>query len=193
MQDNELWRQLAEAKWGATAVALSAKNGVAGPETWFAFCQHRMCVKQHSRTTGGPTIRNAILGFLEAFPDPSAVLEASNKELEVVIGPLGLQEVRRKALQRMSHDFFATAWKEPSEFHGCGKFAADSWRIFCRGQTSPKDVEDAMLKRYLRWLSTGKLVEKAAASRRPSKGRSGVKRNADVMPPARTLRSGRKR
>ena len=25
----------------------------------------------------------------------------------MVIGPLGLQEVRRKALQRMSHDFFA--------------------------------------------------------------------------------------
>ena len=61
----------------------------------------------HSRTTGGPTIRNAILGFVEAFPTPSAVLEASDKELEVVIGPLGLQEVRRKGLQRMSHDFFA--------------------------------------------------------------------------------------
>ena len=65
------------------------------------------CVRQCSRTTGGPTIRNAILGFLEAFPTPSAVLEASDKELEVVIGPLGLQEVRRKALQRMSYDFFA--------------------------------------------------------------------------------------
>ncbi len=47
MQDNELWRQLAEAKWGAPAVALSAKNGIAGPDTWFTFCQHRMCVKQH--------------------------------------------------------------------------------------------------------------------------------------------------
>ena len=67
------------------------------------------------------------------------------------------------------------AWEEPSEFHGCGKFAADSWRIFCRGQTSPKGVEDATLKRYLRWLSTGKLVEKAVASR-PAKGRSGTQR-----------------
>ena len=60
-----------------------------------------------SRTTGGPTIRKAILGFLDAYPTPSAVLGASDKELEVCIGPLGLQEVRRKALQRMSHDFFA--------------------------------------------------------------------------------------
>lgn len=47
MQDNELWRQLAESKWGPTAVSLSAENGIAGPDTWFAFCQHRMCVKEH--------------------------------------------------------------------------------------------------------------------------------------------------
>ena len=60
-----------------------------------------------SRTTGGPTIRNAILGFLDAYPTPSAVLGASNRELEECIGPLGLMEVRRKALQQMSHDFFA--------------------------------------------------------------------------------------
>ncbi len=60
-----------------------------------------------SRTTGGPTIRAAILGFLEAYPTPSAVLEAHDEELEICIGPLGLQEVRRKALQRMSHEFFA--------------------------------------------------------------------------------------
>ena len=60
-----------------------------------------------SRTTGGPTIRKAILGFLDAYPTPSAVLGASNRELEECIGPLGLMEVRRKALQQMSHDFFA--------------------------------------------------------------------------------------
>ena len=47
MQDNELWRQLAETKWGSKAISLSAQNGIAGPETWFAFCQHRMCIKQH--------------------------------------------------------------------------------------------------------------------------------------------------
>ena len=80
-----------------------------------------------SRTTGGPTIRNAILGFLEAYPTPSAVLEASDKELEVCIGPLGLQEVRRKALQRMSHEFFAKVLLTssplpliPSNVHGGG-------------------------------------------------------------------------
>lgn len=26
-------------------------------------------------------------------------------------------------------------WSDPSEFFGCGKFTADSWRIFCRGET----------------------------------------------------------
>ena len=47
MQDNELWRQLADTKWGSKAISLSAESGIAGPETWFAFCQHRMCIKQH--------------------------------------------------------------------------------------------------------------------------------------------------
>ena len=66
------------------------------------------------------------------------------------------------------------AWEDPSEFYGCGKFASDSWRIFCRGQTSAKTVEDATLKRYLRWLSTGKLVEKSSApASTPARRRAG--------------------
>ena len=233
-----------------------------------------------SRTTGGPTIRNAILGFLDAYPTPSAVLGASNRELEECIGPLGLMEVRRKALQRMSHDFFAEvgytltclfcishhhspcikrsrrtcygsarhshkaecacgpalfsfiresvlghaqvgwgiavrerdgvsfatalcwnadtmicmqAWEDPSQFHGCGKFAADSWRIFCRSQTCAKGVEDATLKRYLRWLNTGKLEAKAKVGGKPAGRRAAAKRKQDVLPPARVLRSGRRR
>ena len=46
-------------------------------------------------------------------PTPSAVLGASNRELEECIGPLGLMEVRRKALQQMSHDFFAKVGSPP--------------------------------------------------------------------------------
>lgn len=40
---------------------------------------------------------------------------------------------------------------------------------------SAKGVEDATLKRYLRWLGTGKLVEKAAAISKPARARSGRK------------------
>lgn len=89
----------------------------------------------------------------------------------------------------------AQAWEDPSEFHGCGKFAADSWRIFCRGQTGSRGVEDATLKRYLRWHSTGKLVKKPSGARRQAhaKSKSGTRRKAEALPPARVLRSGRRR
>jgi len=50
-------------------------------------------------------------------------------------------------------------WKDPTEFDGCGKFTADSWRIFCKGRSSSKGVEDATLLRYLRWLNTGRLLD----------------------------------
>ena len=85
------------------------------------------------------------------------------------------------------------AWEDPSHFYGCGKFASDSWRIFCRSQTCAKGVEDATLKRYLRWLNTGKLEAKAKAGGKPAERRAAAKRKLDTLPPARVLRSGRKR
>lgn len=40
-KDAELWRRLAEAKWGHCAVDLRA-----GRHTdWFAFCRHRICLR----------------------------------------------------------------------------------------------------------------------------------------------------
>jgi hypothetical protein len=60
-------------------------------------------------------------------------------------------------------------WEDPQEFLGCGKFTADSWRIFCRGHRSLRDVEDATLKRYLRWLTKGVLEEKEKPSRANAK------------------------
>jgi hypothetical protein len=52
-------------------------------------------------------IRDRIEGFLRVYDTPSAVLDAPDKELEAFIDPLGLQEIRRKAVKMMSHDFFA--------------------------------------------------------------------------------------
>jgi len=52
----------------------------------------------------------------------------------------------------------AQDWEDPTEFFGCGRFAADSWRIFCRGgaaRLAPRDVDDPTLQRYLRWARTG--------------------------------------
>jgi hypothetical protein len=65
-------------------------------------------------------------------------------------------------------------WEDPCEFHGCGKFASDSWRIFCRGERSARGVEDATLLRYLRWLNSGRLTavpRRRAGTKRPRQQR----------------------
>ena len=68
-------------------------------------------------------------------------------------------------------------WEDPSEFFGCGRFAADSWRIFCRGGAAalaPRDVEDATLQRYLRWARTGTADAPARKPKQPRAALSGV-------------------
>lgn len=110
-------------------------------------------------------MRAAIRHVLSRWPTPSATLHASDGELTDAINPLGLQLNRIKGLKCMSRDFLEKDWEVPSEFHGCGKFVTDSWRIFCRGHRTTRDVDDVNLKRYLQWLNKGEQVEKTTKKR----------------------------
>ena len=56
----------------------------------------------------------------------------------------------------LKYRVFWQDWKLPSELHGCGNFANESWQIFCRGETCSKGIQDRFLKQYLSWLRTGK-------------------------------------
>jgi hypothetical protein len=63
----------------------------------------------------------------------------------------------------------AQDWEDPTEFFGCGRFAADSWRIFCRGgaaRLTARDVDDPTLQRYLRWARTGSAEPRAPRPRK---------------------------
>ena len=55
-------------------------------------------------------------------------------------------------------------WKLPSELHGCGNFANESWQNFCRGQTCARSIQDRFLKQYLSWLRTGKQAASTTAT-----------------------------
>jgi hypothetical protein len=69
--------------------------------------QHLTCCLLCTRTTGGETIRGAITTFLHLYPSPSAVLDEPREVLLEVIHPLGLQDMRLKAILAMSTDFLA--------------------------------------------------------------------------------------
>ncbi|KAK9833390.1 hypothetical protein WJX81_000936 [Elliptochloris bilobata] len=222
MQDDSVWRKLAEKKWGSATLALRKGSST----KWMAYAKHRMCLTTHptspldliqegvtdpwqhlvccllcSRTTGGAVVLDTIESFLRRYTTPTAVLAASETEICCAIKSVGLQELRCKALRLMSHSFLAEDWEEPSEFFGCGRFAADSWRIFCRGGAAslgPRDVEDATLQRYLRWARTGAADTPAPKPRRnraAPAGAAAAKRRAGRARPARNtpeLRSARR-
>lgn len=82
-------------------------------------------------------------------------------------------------ITRLSQD-----WEHPTEFFGCGRFAADSWRIFCRGgaaKLAPHDVADPTLQRYLRWARTGSAdapAPKTKKRRAPATSAAPAKRHA---------------
>ncbi|KAI7840334.1 hypothetical protein COHA_006116 [Chlorella ohadii] len=164
LKDDLLWRQLAEQKWGPAVRQLARVE----PGGWSAWTRHRLsaassppspldlvqdCPFQHmlacafcSRTSGGPKVREAIRCFLEQWPTPSAVLEASQEKMLEVLHPLGLPHARLGAALDVARGFLASDWQDPSEFKHCGKFVSDSFFIFCRHRHSLKGVEDKTLQ-----------------------------------------------
>eukprot|EP00741_Cyanophora_paradoxa_P005731 tig00000940_g5555.t1 len=66
--------------------------------------------------------------------------------------PLGLYNKRARTLVRFAREFLTLPWTAPSQLHGVGKYAEDSWRIFCRGEWREARPEDHMLTHYHRWL-----------------------------------------
>eukprot|EP00878_Enallax_costatus_P016286 GHUV01017083.1.p1 GENE.GHUV01017083.1~~GHUV01017083.1.p1 ORF type:complete len:269 (+),score=61.79 GHUV01017083.1:739-1545(+) len=119
------------------------------PDPW----QHIICCVLCSRTSGSARIRSTIAAFFSTFPTPTTVLEADVADITAVIHPLGLQPTRLAAVKAVSHDFLATDWQEPSQFKGCGKFVADSWKVFCKGHRVSRGIHDVKLTQYLAWVN----------------------------------------
>ncbi len=46
---------------------------------------------------------------------------------------------REVIIKRFAEGFLTAPWHDPSELHGCGRFASDSWQIFCLGSFRPGD------------------------------------------------------
>ena len=46
-QDDNLWKGIAEIKWGDVALQLGRDSSLAGDGRWFSFCQHRVCLRSN--------------------------------------------------------------------------------------------------------------------------------------------------
>ena len=80
---------------------------------------------------------------------------ADPSEVELLVTYLGLQRRRSQALIRMS-TAYACWWdgRDPTDLPGIGRYGADSYRIFIRGEldVQPTDKE---LRKYLEWINAG--------------------------------------
>ncbi|XP_059800478.1 methyl-CpG-binding domain protein 4 isoform X2 [Hypanus sabinus] len=83
-----------------------------------------------NRTSGKKAVP-ALWEFLEKYPSAEVAQAADWMEMAVLLKPLGLNELRAKAIIRFSDEFLTKQWRYPIELHGIGKYGNDSYRIFC--------------------------------------------------------------
>ena len=83
---------------------------------------------------------------------PYEMAAADVLDLEALLSPLGLQRRRARNLVGMS-TAYAFLWdgRDPMHLPGIGKYGADSYRIFVRGELDIP-VEDKELRKYLEWI-----------------------------------------
>lgn len=93
----------------------------------------------------------AAMDVLRRWPEPRALMEAPPFELRRAIRACGFVNKRERFLRLLSQRWWLGA-REPDEFRGTcvGKYATDSYRIFCRGE-HPRGVTDGKLRPYLAW------------------------------------------
>jgi len=90
--------------------------------------------------------------FFNKYPDAAAMAAADEDCLREMIKSLGLANKRAKTLIRFSREYLEKEWKTAKDLHGCGKYADDSWRIFCKGEWQSVEPNDHALNKYCGWL-----------------------------------------
>ena len=90
--------------------------------------------------------------FFEDYPTALSAAEADFHTLEHLLKPIGLSKRRANTLIRMSTEYLSSAWKEPIELYGIGKYANDAWKIFCTPMWKEVKPQDHALTWYHNWI-----------------------------------------
>ncbi|XP_062246903.1 methyl-CpG-binding domain protein 4 [Platichthys flesus] len=102
--------------------------------------------------TSGKMAIPALWQFFERYPSAEVTREADWKLMSELMKPLGLYELRAKALIRFSDEYLTKQWRYPIELHGIGKYGNDSYRIFCVEEWRQVTPKDHKLNKYHAWL-----------------------------------------
>ena len=100
-------------------------------------------------------VDKVIDSLFHKYPGPCSMACAKDDDLHDIIKSLGLANKRVKTLKRFSHEYMTKKWSSPKELFGCGKYADDAWRIFCKGDWRNVVPNDHALNDYHTWLLKG--------------------------------------
>lgn len=102
--------------------------------------------------TSGRAALPVLWEFLRMYPTPERARAGDQREMAVLLTPLGLHTKRARIIARMSEEYMTKPWVYPDELHGIGKYGNDSYRIFCTGEWKEVRPTDHMLDKYYCWL-----------------------------------------
>lgn len=85
--------------------------------------------------------------LFKKYPNPRDLANAAVSELSKMLTPLGMQNKRAATLIRFSLEYL-DGFSDPSELHGIGKYAKDSWEIFQHNNFNVQP-NDKVLNLYL--------------------------------------------
>ena len=104
-----------------------------------------ICLNQ----TGRKQVKAVLPLLFDKYPTPELFLHADFTEVQEIISPLGMKNVRTKRLFRMTQDFMHWDGDDASDLYGIGKYGSDSYEIFYKNNI-PSNIGDHELKRYVR-------------------------------------------
>ncbi len=102
--------------------------------------------------TSRKQVDKIIDSLFNEYPEPNSMSSAKEDDLKKIIQSLGLANKRAKTLKRFSEEYISKKWETPKELYGCGKYADDAWRIFCRGDWKDVEPNDHALNKYHDWM-----------------------------------------
>ena len=108
-----------------------------------------LLLNQTSRKQVDPMIDE----FFAKYPDAYMMASTKEENLHEFLKPLGLWKRRTVTLKRFSQEFLDGKWESAKDLYGCGKYADDAWRIFCKGDWQEVDPNDHALNEYHEWIS----------------------------------------
>ena len=173
--DDAHWLQQAKKAWGAKVLLCE-------PGSWEEYVRSRLavnppvspyCLLQEiyspdcwklliacvlmSRVSSADVKHKALNGFFARYPTPSAALDADPADALAILAPLGLFENRFRSVVAITTKFleapvFTVSLEPEHKIWGVGRFAVESFRIFCRNEGRDFQPDDKNLRAFTDWL-----------------------------------------